>query len=181
MATMKRLCPAAVLIALTFLLTPAAYPGTAAEVSVNNFPALQQVRGAVTVEGTTRTYKLEGLLVTPGARNDLNELLHAGKVDTDGFTSVTLSLQGEVKSTTFLSGNVGLMLIPDEEPVLRVLKEVKQIQFPVEIACSVRSGDSEYFSCALPALNVGFPRYRVYFYNTLNKPAEVNAYLYLKK
>jgi hypothetical protein len=45
--------------------------------------------------------------------------------------------------------------------------------------CNIKSGDSEYFSSALSSERVAFPRYRVYLYDTLNRPAEANVYLYL--
>ncbi len=42
-------------------------------------------------------------------------------------------------------------------------------------------GDSDYFSSELNNQRIGFSRYRVYLYNTLNRPAETNVYLYLNK
>lgn len=150
------------------------------EVRVNNFPNTQRVNGAVSLEGTAKAVKQEGILLLPSRRNELSELFHAGKVETDGYTSVAIHVQGEMKSDAFSSGTIGVILIPDEKPILRALKEVKQLQFPIETACSVKSGDSEYFSCESNQ-SIGFAQYRIYLYNTTNKSAEVNAYLYLRK
>lgn len=150
------------------------------EVKVNNFPRSQTVNGSVSLEGTTKAAKVEAILLPPSRRADLSEMVPAGRLDTETYTSVSLFLQGEIKSTSIPAGNIGVVLVPDEEPILRVLKEAKKIQFPLETTCSIKSGDSEYFSCESNHV-IGFPRYRIYLYNTLNKTAEVNVFLYLRK
>lgn len=151
------------------------------EVRVNNFPETQRIKGEVSLQGTTKAVKREGVLLSPSKRNELSELTHAGKIDTDGFTSVSVYLQGEIKSSSFSSGSIGVIMLPDEEPIVRALKESRQIQFPIETTCTIKSDDSEYFSCSQINQTIGFTRYRIFFYNTLNKPAEVNAYFYLVK
>jgi hypothetical protein len=171
-----------ILCLLVLMLLPRdALSGDAPEVRVNNFPETQQIKGAVSIEGTAKAVKREGILLSPSRRSELSELFHAGKIETEGYTSVSVYLQGEIKSTTFLSGSIGVIMIPDDEPILRAFKESKQIQFPIETVCTLRNGDSEYFSCEQNNQNIGFTRYRMYFYNTVNKSAEVNAYLYFKK
>ncbi|HJV34726.1 hypothetical protein [Geomonas sp.] len=162
------------------LLTTTAY-GDPPEVRVSNFPETQQVKGTVSIDGAAKSVKIQGILLTPSRRDELGELLHAGKLETEGYSSVSLYLQGEIKSTTFLPGAIGIMLIPDEEPILRAFKDVKRIEFPIEAACAIKSGDSEYFSCQLTDQRIGFARYRIFLYDTSNKSADVNAYLYLKK
>lgn len=166
---------------LILLMPTAGFCGDVPEVRVSNFPETQQIHGVVSIEGTAKAVKKEGILLSQSRRNEINELYHAGKIETEGYTSLSVHLQGEIKSTTFPSGSIGIILVPDEEPVLRAFKESKQIQFPIEAACAIKSGDSEYFSCEQSNQNIGFPRYRVYFYNTLTKSAEVNAYLYVRK
>jgi hypothetical protein len=153
----------------------------ASEVRVTNFPEIQKIKGTVSVDGTAKALKRESILLTPSRRTELSELYHAGKVETEGYSNASVYLQGEIKSSTFISGSIGVMLIPDEEPILRAFKEAKQIQFPIEVVCTITSGDSEFFNCALSNQLIGFARYRMYLYNTLDKNAEVNAYLYLKK
>lgn len=153
----------------------------ASEVRVTNFPETQKIKGTVSVDGIAKALKRESILLTPSRRTELSELYHAGKIETEGYTNVSVFLQGEVKSSTFMSGNIGIILIPDEEPILKAFKEAKQIQFPIEVICTITGGDSEFFSCTLSNQTIGFARYRMYLYNTLDKNAEVNAYLYLKK
>lgn len=175
------------MVSFSFLilqLAMATAPGQTAEASdvrVTNFPETQQIKGNVSVEGIAKALKRENILLVPSGRTELSEMFHAGKIETEGYTNVSVYLQGEIKSSTFISGNIGIILIPDEESILRAFKEAKQVQFPIETICTITSGDSEYFSCNLSNQPIGFARYRMYLYNSLNKNAEVNAYLYLKK
>lgn len=152
------------------------------DVRVKNFPDTQQVKGSVSIEGTVSHaifVKREGLLLSTSRRNELNEMFLAGVIETGGFTPISVSLQGEIKSSNFVSGTIGVVLIPDEEPIVRTFREAKQIQFPIESMCSIKSGDSEYFSSAKVDQHILFQRYRIYLYNTLNRNAEANVYLYL--
>jgi len=176
---MRKALVAALLIS-TFLLQ--SVQAETIDVRVNNFPESQQVKGAVSIDGTTshaRSYKKEGVVVPPARRSEPSELVFAGVVDTDGFTAVTINLQGEVKSGSFTPGSIGVLLIPDEEPVLRALREAKRIQFPIESAARLNSGDSSFFSADQVQQRLAFPRYKIYFYNTLNRTAEANVYFYL--
>ncbi|QWV95468.1 hypothetical protein KP004_09955 [Geomonas oryzisoli] len=166
--------------ALSFVIPPSARGSETIDVRVNNFPRTQTVNGSVSLEGTTKAAKVETILLPPSRRGDPSEMVYAGRLDTETYTSVSLMLQGEIKSTSVPLGTVGVVLVPDEEPIQRVLKDAKLIQFPLETSCNIKSGDSEYFSCDNNHV-ITFPRYRIYLYNTLNKSAEVNVYLYLRK
>lgn len=152
------------------------------DVRVNNFPETQQIKGAIAIEGTAshaKYIKKEGLVVPTARRNELSDLIPGGTVETDGFTSITVSLQGEIKSGSFSPGAIGVLLIPDEEPVLRSLREAKRIQFPVESVAHLKSGDPTFFDSEQVQQRIAFPRYKIYLYNTLNRSVEANVYLYL--
>jgi hypothetical protein len=152
------------------------------DVHIRNFPETQQVRGSVSIEGTTshsKYLKREGIVVPPSRRNELSELTFAGIVETDGFTSISLNVLGEVKSGSFSSGQIGVLLIPDEEPVLRSLREAKRVSFPLEAVANLKSGDLAYFDSEQTQQKVAFPRYKMFLYNTVNKSVEANVYLYL--
>jgi hypothetical protein len=152
------------------------------DVNVTNFPQTQNIKGSVNVDGTVshgRSVKREGVLVQTSRRSDANDLTYAGVIDTEGFTTVTVSLEGEIKSTNFPTGTVGVLLLPDEDPIWRVLREAKIVQFPIECVASVNRGDSEYFTSPQCLDRIAFPRYRIYLYNTMNRTVEANVYLYL--
>jgi hypothetical protein len=143
---------------------------------------MQQVKGAVSIDGTmshSRYLKREGLTVPTSRRNEVSELTHAGIVETEGFTSISVNLQGEIKSGSFVPGTVGVVLIPDEEPVLRSLREAKRVQFPIETVAHAGSGDTTFSNAEQVQQRVVFPRYRIFLYNTINKAVEANVYLYL--
>lgn len=152
------------------------------DVNVKNFPEKQEVKGSVSIDGTIRHasfFKKEGVVVPTSRRNELAELISAGTVETDGFTSITVSLQGEIKSGSFVPGTVGVLLIPDEELIVRSLREAKRVQFPIESMAKLKTGDPTFFESEQAQQRIAFPRYRVYLYNTLNRSVEANVYLYL--
>ena len=39
--------------------------------------------------------------------------------------------------------------------------------------------DTQGFAITQPVQNLGFPRYKIYFFNTTERPASVNLYAYL--
>ncbi len=152
------------------------------DVNVKNFPETQQIKGSVSVDGTmshSKYFKKEGLVVPTSRRNEPRELSFAGTVETEGFTSISVSLQGEIRSDSFVPGIIGVLLIPDEEPILRSLREAKRIQFPIESVARLKSGDPTFFDSEQVQQRIAFPRYRIYLYNTLNRSVEANVYLYL--
>jgi hypothetical protein len=162
--------------------SPHAIASQPTEVHVDNFPETLQIKGSVSIEGPikhSKYIKKEGLLVPISRRGELSEMFHGGIVEVEGFTSIEVNLQGEIKSSSFTSGSIGVLLVPDEEPVLRSLREAKRIQFPIEGVAEIKSGDSSFFSADQTYKRVTFPRYRLYLYNTLNKSAEANVYIHL--
>jgi len=152
------------------------------QVEVVNFPEVQRFQGDIDVKGPiahSRLLRREKVTVPPVGRSYAPELVQAEPAETDGFTDVVLNLEGEIKGTSFTPGAVGAVLIPDEEPVLRALKEEGQFLFPLEIAAHPAPSGPRTFSAATVRTIVGFPRYRIYFYNDTDRTAEVTLYLYL--
>lgn len=152
-------------------------------VSVTNLPKIYDVQGAVSIRGTAshgQYSKHEGIVVPSSRRTELSELTPVGTLVADGFTHVTVSLQGEVKTSAIANGIVGVMLVPDEEPVLRAFREAKRIQFPIESACHLVKGASPFFDAMPVTEQVGFGRYRIFLYNTAPHAVEANVYIYLK-
>lgn len=151
------------------------------EVWVSNFPEVQEVTGRVGIEGTVRhgTFTRRQEVVSPVGRQEVLNLVPGGTVETDGFTSVVLSLQGEVKDNVFAPGTVGALLIPDEEPVLRALRDGGRIQHALEVEARLTPEESSHFSSQPTEGRVAFPRYRIYFYNSGDRSVEANLFLYL--
>jgi len=152
------------------------------QVQVVNFPEVQRFQGDFDIKGPiahSRLLRREKVTVPPLDRSYGPELVQGDPADTDGFTDVVLNLEGEIKGTGFTPGAVGAILIPDEEPVLRALKEEGQFLFPLEIAAHPAPTGPRTFSAATLRSIVGFPRYRIYFFNETDRTAEVTLYLYL--
>ncbi len=150
-------------------------------VQVGNFPEVQEIKGTVSVAGTIQHGTIRRILdqtVPPGvAREDVDNLVEAGAVKTDGFTGVMLSLQGEIQGVLGEAGAVGALLVPDDEEILETFIK-GYIHFPVEVQSVLARREISVFS-AQAYLAVGFPRYKVFLYNATDKSVEVDLFMYL--
>jgi len=167
-----------------FVLSP---PGTAIaqevrSVFVTNFPKVFSVSGVVTVDGPVKQAKLAALrdvVVPPVNPKETTRLIQGGVVESDGFTAMVLGLQGQIKGEVYRAGTVGVFLLPDEEPIVKVFEEKGLMQFVTDINAAVVSGASPYFASSSSRTQIAFPRYRTYFYNTSDKTVTVNLFAYL--
>jgi hypothetical protein len=153
------------------------------QVAVTNFPKTYDVQGSVSIKGTAshaQFTKHEGIVVPTSRRLELTELTSVGTLNADGFTYVTISLQGEVKSAATANGIVGVMLVPDEEPVLRAFREAKRVEFSIEAPCQLYKGGSPFFDTGSVTEQLGFGRYKIFLYNTASHSVEANVYINLK-
>jgi hypothetical protein len=156
--------------------------GEVVPVSVTNFPDPVQVEGKVAIDGPIRTTSLATIadvVVPPVQRDDSNHLVDAGSVMTDGFATVVLSLTGEIKGQPGRSGEVGAVLIPDEERVLRAFSERGQLLMPLEVKAEPSAAGSPYFAAETRRSTVAYPRYRVFLYNGGDRSVSVSLHAYL--
>jgi hypothetical protein len=177
---------ALVLIAVVFLSAPPdavrGQEGDARRVVVTNFPETQRIAGAVAVDGPVRhsqTHRVREVLVPPVEPRETGRLIDGGVLTADGFTEVVLSLNAQAKGRLLRSGTVGAILVPEEESVTRVFEEEGLAQFPLEVGVPVTAGGARSFASDPARLTVGFPRYRVRFYNTSDKTVTVSLFAYL--
>jgi len=151
-------------------------------VFVTNFPKVWNISGSVTVEGPVKQAKLAALrevVVPPVNPKDTVRLIQGGIVESDGFSAMVLSLQGQIKGEVYRAGTVGVFLLPDEEPIVHAFEEKGLMQFATEVNAAGVSGAAPYFASSSTRANVAFPRYRTYFYNSSDKTVTVNLYAYL--
>jgi len=172
------------ILSLTGLMVLAARPVDNAiqQVEVINFPEVQRFQGDIDIKGPiahSQLLRREKVVVPPVGRADTTGLIQADPALTDGFTDVVLNLEGEIKGGQFSPGAVGAVLLPDEDPVLRALKEEGLYLFPLEITAHPTPTGPRTFSAETVRSIVGFPRYRIFFYNQTDRTAEVSLYLYL--
>lgn len=155
--------------------------GEVVPVTVTNFPDLVRVEGTVSVEGPIDHTTLESLtevIVPPVRRDDFNHLVDAGQVRTDGFATVVLSLVGELKGPGGRSGEVGVILVPEEERVLRALSERGQFLMPLEVTADPNPG-TPYFAGESKRFAVAYPRYRALLYNHGERTVSVTVHAYM--
>jgi len=155
--------------------------GEVVPVTVTNFPDLVRVEGTVSVEGPIDHTTLESLsevVVPPVRREDSNHLVDAGQVRTDGFATVVLSLVGELKGPGGKAGEVGVILVPEEERVLRALNERGQFLLPLEVTAEPDAG-SPYFAGESKRFAVAYPRYRAFLYNHGERTVSVTVHAYM--
>jgi hypothetical protein len=169
-------------ILLIFFLVGAESADEIQRVFVTNFPRVQQVAGSVSIEGTIRHgvfHRFKEIVVPPVNPSDVSHLIPGGTLEADGFTSMVLALNGQSKGRMLKSGSVGAILLPDEESVLRVYEEEGKAQFPIEIRTAVFTMSSPSSASSPQQFQVGFPRYRIWLYNTSDSAVSTNLFAYL--
>lgn len=121
----------------------------------------------------------EGINVPQGIqRNDVTQLIDGGSITTDGFSELVFSFGGEFKEGIPASGTLGAILLPDEELVEYLLRNEGHFVFPLEVKFDVQGLNSHVFLSEQQTAKIGFPRYRVYFYNGTHSAATVSLFVY---
>jgi hypothetical protein len=165
-------------------LTRSADPAAEAirSVLVTNFPETQRVVGEVSVRGAVRLSEfaaLESVIVPPVRRGDTTRLVDGGTIVTDGFSSLVLSLHGQVKGSVTKRGVVGAILVPVNESILQAFNEQGLTHFGLEVVTPEIGAEAPYFASEQARHIVGFRSYRVLLYNTTDKTVTVELFAYL--
>ena len=185
-AAVTVLCAGAALLAILLVPTGAAVSQEVSDairrVIVTNFPESQKIEGEVTVRGPIRQtaqFSLKDIVVPPVSPKDTQRLIQAGTISTDGFAFVVLGLAGQIRGEVVRAGSVGAILLPEEDSILRAFEEKGELQFPLQVTSNTVTSASPFFASDQPRLLIGFPRYRVFLFNTSQKTVSVNLYAYL--
>lgn len=174
----------AAVAAFVFLVLPpwgTAQSQQPSKVVVINLPEVQPIEGKVEVVGTIRhsaATRRVNLIVPPVERHAVSDLVEVDPVETDGFTALTMSLHGQVRGTPLKAGAVGAILVPDEESVAEILNQRSIFHFPLEVTSAIASKEKTEFSDQ-GQFAVGFPRYRIFLYNSTDRTVDAHLYLYL--
>ncbi|MGC8917557.1 MAG: hypothetical protein ACP5NF_11340 [Thermoanaerobaculum sp.] len=140
------------------------------------------IEGEVSVRGPIpqgKTVVFSEVEVPPVQRTEIPRLARAGTLSTEGFVTMIVSLAGMQRATPTRPGEVGLILIPEEELPLRALEEFGQWLFAFETKAKTAPQAAPYFAAEPLRATVAFPRYRVLLYNTSDRTVTVTVYAYL--
>lgn len=182
------------LVVLLFLLLAPAGSAISQDVTrvlIANWPTAQEVYGKVSIDGPVRVeptegwkihatlVRMENILVSPVRPDQTTRLVDAGVLTTDGYPYVVLSLAGQVKGDLTKPGEVGAILIPEEETIQTAFDETGMVIHPLRVSSGQLVESTGFFDSEQPRLAVGFPRYRVLLYNTTDKAVEADLFAYL--
>lgn len=173
----------AALTAAASILLAAASTLAQEPVFVTNFPQLQEITGEVELASPIPHSELvtfDAVEVTTVGRDEATGLISGGLLEADGFTSVVLSLAGEVKGSVPRPAILGVILIPDESFVAAALREGSYL-FPLEVEADISANSPPYVDAKPIRQQLAFPRYRVYFYNTGSRTVRAQLYAMLVK
>lgn len=151
-------------------------------VFVTNFPRVFNVDGAVSLKAPvplSQQVAFRDVVVPPVSPKETTRLIDAGTIDASGFTNIVLSLSGQIKGEFVKPGNVGAILLPAEEQIQRAFDEKGSLQFHFEVQAIGVSSASPYFASSQPRYQLGFPRYRVFLYNTGERTVTVTLFAFL--
>lgn len=151
-------------------------------VVVTNFPSVFDVRGTVDIAGPipmTEQKTFANITVSPVKPTDTLRLVKGGVLETKGFSEIVLSLEGVVRGEVGQAGEVGAILVPDEELIQRAFTEQGAVHFALRTVAEQVNNKTPYFASRQHKEILGFHRYRVYFYNTTDKAVRVDLYAYM--
>lgn len=153
-----------------------------AEVVVLNLPEVQRVEGKVMLSQPVRLAELAAfrdITVPPVRRSQTTRLVDAGILETDGFPTLVLSLHGTVKGSVQKPGDIGAILLPEEETIVEAFDTLGTMHFALETRAADVNSETPYFASVQPRYTIAFPRYRIFLYNTTDKTVSVNVFAYL--
>lgn len=164
--------------ALAWIATPreAAIADGPETVFVANFPATQQVAGQVVVRDPVpaTAFAARSTVVSPARLTEVGSLTEGGTLDARGFASLTVGISGALQATN-PSGEVGVLLLPDQPDILAAFHERGQLQFAFQVRAAVDPRTSLFHSDQA-TFRLLFPRYRVLYYNETAHSAQMTLF-----
>jgi len=167
---------------LVIALAPIVVDAQDESIRISNLPEIQAVTGSVTVAEPVPSNNFVRYLdttVTTVPRRTTQRLIAGGVLETDGFTSVVLSLGGFVEGAPPEQATIGVILVPDEDFIIAALKEGVYL-FPIEVTMTIPQESLPYVAALPKAHNLAFPRYRIYFFNTGPRTVKAQLYAFLR-
>lgn len=129
------------------------------------------------ITGFASLVGMRNIVVTPVDRTQTALLIDGGTIDTDGFTGLVINVIGQVEGAATNKGMIGAVLIPDVSPYDYAFKTLGLLPAVMEVTTPLETGQ-QYFMTKQARFDVGFPRYRVLFYNTTNTAVRLAIFGY---
>ena len=116
--------------------------------------------------------------VTTAPRAQTTQLVDAGVYDCDGDKSIGLNLAGEIKEPLPKTGKIGAILVPDVDPFTQAFQQLGLLPVTIEIDLTLKQGAGGYFMAEPKRADIGFPRYRVLFFNETGAAVTASFFAY---
>ena len=118
-----------------------------------------------------------GIVVSPVDRSELQSLVDAGTIETEGFSDIVLNMAGMPSAANRKAGVVGAILIPDIPPFDEAFHKWGILPAVIELTADVKAGETSFIA-KQKRFDVGFPRYRILLYNTTDSNMTVAFFAY---
>lgn len=118
-----------------------------------------------------------GIVVNPVDRSQIQSLVDAGTIETEGYSDIVLNMAGMPSAANRKAGVVGAILIPDIPPFDEAFHKWGILPAVIELTADVRAGETSFIA-KQKRFDVGFPRYRILFYNTTDSNMTVAVFVY---
>jgi hypothetical protein len=126
---------------------------------------------------STSLFEKRGIVVNTVERTDIQSLVDAGTIETEGYSGLVLNMAGMPGASTQKAGVVGAILIPDIPPFNEAFRKWGILPAILELTAEVRVGETSFIA-KQKSFDVGFPRYRLLLYNTTDSPMTVAFFAY---
>lgn len=132
--------------------------------------------GVFEYDGDLAAVRRVAVPTTP--RSNTAQLVDGGVFVCDGYKSVVLNLAGEIKDSVPKAGKIGAILVPEVDPFTQAFQRLGLLPVTIEIDVTLKPGGTGYYMADPKRADVGFPRYRVLFYNETNSAVTASLFVY---
>ena len=126
---------------------------------------------------TNSLFEKRGIVVNPIERSQIQSLVDAGTIDTEGYSDLVLNMAGMPSASVQKGGVVGAILIPDIPPFDEAFRKWGILPAIIELTAEIKTGEMNFIA-KQKRFDVGFPRYRLLFYNTTDSNMTIAFFAY---
>ena len=122
-------------------------------------------------------YEKRGVVVNPVERSQVDMLVDAGIIETEGYSDLVLNMGGMPSSAPQKAGVVGAILIPDIAPFDEAFRQWGILPAVIELTVEVKPNATSFIA-KQKRFDIGFPRYKLLFYNTTDSTMKIAFFAY---